>query len=630
MGDAATMVRFPLSLTPAGLVCNAFLSRIIVVNASVDNAKRDFVPACPIGLSTGRKSRRYGSLGRAAGRVRQRRSRSASLEISVTEGPKTTFDVLSATRNRAVLPALAAALRSSSASIRAEAIRAIVRRRDGDSHQLLLRQFEKFHADERAILCQAHGAMPHHMAGALKAAVLGGDAARRENACQIIALCRDYDLFPALVDAAERRQHPGTAAAVASLMRLADCLDAELAAWLADRADGKPLGRDPTFPRRHMLAALERSLANYARHECRELIDAFLLLAPSDNAMLQKILHDDPHPCHRPITDALATSTTPGMIARLARLLCDTDAPAAVLQTIAGRTDAEFLRALFAQLKRPVPLRVLHNMKRLNSVAWLEGNATPLLDLSGAAQAVAVELAAASGITAEALFKLLALMLEKGLAEARRASCQALAKFDRPEADDLVLRALNDPDDGVRAAAIRQLRARNLPDALKTLVSLLDNRSMEVRDAARSSLAEFNFVRYRAMFDLLDASAARITGQLVHKVDAAARDGLMEELTSPTVSSRLRGIEMALAMDAAQDVCDQLIALSRSENPALRREAVAALGRCAGAKVEVAIQSALKDSHQSVRDAAADAAAQLRSSGCAAPIHVAAVGGVAT
>jgi hypothetical protein len=142
---------------------------------------------------------------------------------------------------------------------------------------------------------------------------------------------------------------------------------------------------------------------------------------------------------------------------------------------------------------------------------------------------------------------------------------------------------------------------------------MLDSRSPEIRDAARSSLAEFNFARFRSMFDLLDESAARTTGVLVHKVDATARDCLIEELTSPCVASRLRAIEMAVAMEAAQEVCELLVDLSRHENAALRREAVSALAHCLGAKAENAIRMAADDAHQSVRDAAKGALDRIHS-----------------
>src|SRR5204862_2209801 len=135
---------------------------------------------------------------------------------------------------------------------------------------------------------------------------------------------------------------------------------------------------------------------------------------------------------------------------------------------------------------------------------WLEDHRERLLELDGRAQAVAVDLAISSGLRRDLLFDFLAFALHNGLAEARRASCQALAKCDSPQADQLIVATLGDPDAGVQAAAVRQLRARRIPNALQRLVALLDSRAPEVREAARSSLAEFNFTRYRTMFDLLD------------------------------------------------------------------------------------------------------------------------------
>jgi hypothetical protein len=103
---------------------------------------------------------------------------------------------------------------------------------------------------------------------------------------------------------------------------------------------------------------------------------------------------------------------------------------------------------------------------------------------------------------------------------------------------------------------------------------------------------------------LLDEKAVRTTGVLVHKVDLGVRDGLMQELRAPSMSSRLRGIEMAVAMDATQDVSDQLIELTRCDSVTLRQEAVAALGSCIGPRVLSALRLATQDISQSVRDAA--------------------------
>jgi HEAT repeat protein len=234
------------------------------------------------------------------------------------------------------------------------------------------------------------------------------------------------------------------------------------------------------------------------------------------------------------------------------------------------------------------------------------------LDLDGRAQAVAVDLAMASDVNRDALFEFLAFVLGNCLAEARRASCQALSKFDNAHADELVLSALNDPDAGVQAAAVRQLRSRRVPDALQRLVALLDSRLPEVRDAARSSLAEFNFTRYRTMFDLLDEHSAKTTGILVHKVDETAQQKLIEELASPSIATRLRAIEMALAMEAADDVRPQLIDLVGHESVTVRKEAVAALAYCHGDEVITTLTRAATDSNHDIAETAHLSLVQVR------------------
>ena len=147
--------------------------------------------------------------------------------------------------------------------------------------------------------------------------------------------------------------------------------------------------------------------------------------------------------------------------------------------------------------------------------------------------------------------------------------------------------------------------------ALERLVGLLDSRSTEVREAARSSLAEFNFTRFRTMFDLLDEHSARATGILVHKVDSSVPQKLAEDLAAPSITVKLRAIEMALAMDAADDVRQPLLELSRHENLTVRKEVIRALGHCRGNQVAVVLKSAALDHNHSIAEAAEQSLAEL-------------------
>jgi HEAT repeat protein len=516
------------------------------------------------------------------------------------DGLQLTEQALARARNRAVLPVLAIALESCSSAVRAAAIRASIRRLDSETHTQLIRQFHLLDAGDRAAVQDAHRSMPHHAARALKTAVLEGDTRLNANACDIIHLCRDLEQFKTLVRAVEKPGHRHADRAAATLLQLATELHDEILAW----AKGDRSVNDPSFLRHRLLSVLERSLNRRADRHRPELIEAFLLLAPTDSPALLSIMRDPSHPCHVTLQASLIANKSAAVMERLVAMLRDIEAPTAVLEAIARRTDKPFVDFLLHELKYPVELRALHNMKRLRSVIWLEANRDMLLDFDGRAQAVAVDLAVASRIDRVAQYELVAMILKRGLGEGRRMAAQALATFHRPEANELVMSALNDPDSAVQAAALRQLRQRRIPSALEILVSRLDSPVVEIRDAARSSLAEFNFVRYKAMFDLLDENALRTTGALVRRIDHSVPGKLIEEMTSPSISARQRGIEMAVAMGAVDDVRTTMIALAQHENASVRREAVAALAYAHGEDVVETLEAATTDSIRSVADAA--------------------------
>src|SRR5437868_3822916 len=106
-----------------------------------------------------------------------------------------TAEILASSRNRAVLELIRGGLVSSKPEVRVATIRAAVRRHENAIHTQLIRQFGVLGEADRLVLCEAHGTMPHHASPALKSVILEGDATLCANACQIIALSADADLF---------------------------------------------------------------------------------------------------------------------------------------------------------------------------------------------------------------------------------------------------------------------------------------------------------------------------------------------------------------------------------------------------------------------------------------------------
>src|SRR4029079_19504758 len=112
--------------------------------------------------------------------------------------------------------------------------------------------------------------------------------------------------------------------------------------------------------------------------------------------------------------------------------------------------------------------------------------------------------------------------------------------------------------------------------------------------------------------------APRTTGKLVRKVDETAQQKLIEELASPSIATKLRGIEMALAMDACDDIRHYMIDLVGHESVTVRKEAVAALAYCRGEDVIATLLRATSDSNHDIAETAQRSLAQVRSGAAAA------------
>jgi HEAT repeat protein len=516
-----------------------------------------------------------------------------------------TMYLLAHTRNQAAVPVLIAALASTRLDVRLGAIHGLAVRRNPDGHAQILARFPTFGERELAVLAESVIKSSHRMQSTLREVVLAEDVRLCESACRVILLGRVYQLLPALVEVAENHAHRHSAQAAATAVQLAGLLHQETLARPQDKTC------EPNFMRRQVLPALESSVVRYGTHQRLEVIDAFLLLVPPTNETLLKILSDPAHPCYRPVVNSLSSSALIPILELLTQLVHDTKTPGSALKIIAQRRDRKFLDYVLHNVGMPVSLRVLENLKRLTAVAWLGEARDVLLELDGKAQSAAIEIAKGGCVDRATSLSLLKFLLEHGQPEGRRASCDALAVFHDRYVDQLVIKTLSDSDPRVQAAAVRQLRHRRVPDAMERLVGLLDHPASEVRDAARSSLSEFNFARYRSAFDGMDGATRRKTGRLVHKVDLSSNERLIELLASPSPSIKRNALEMVLAMQAADEVFDELAQLVEDPDVAVRTEAVTVLGTCQRMDVLPLLRQAEGDPNLCVREAASRSIEQI-------------------
>jgi hypothetical protein len=427
----------------------------------------------------------------------------------VSQGLKTTFQLLARTDNDAAGRVLLAALDSPRPEIQEGALRAILRRPNGAGHREVLKRIDDFDDRWKGIVREHAG----RMAPALRDAIAGGDPDLCRKACLAVVWFRQYDLAPALLGALEGRDNQSADLLGRTLLDLVDALCSELGAPREDRT-----GRDPQLVRRHLVGSLELSVKRFVRHRRREVLEAFVVLVYRDNITLKQVLEDPHDSAFVAMMDLLAKSPHPSVIGLLLSFLEDPHAPSAVLSVISRRRDVPFVDCLLQRTGRQASSIMAQNLRRMESIAWVRAESGLIDQLDDLAQHAAVRLVMTSGVPRPQVLALVESMLLRGKPGGRRAAAEALGEFHGAEANQLVLQALGDEDPEVQARAVKQLRGRGIPGAMTRLIESLDSPHAAVRRAARESLTEFSFERFVANFDFLDDDVRRGTGVLVRKV----------------------------------------------------------------------------------------------------------------
>jgi HEAT repeat protein len=301
------------------------------------------------------------------------------------------------------------------------------------------------------------------------------------------------------------------------------------------------------------------------------------------------------------LVETLAKSERKGVIRLLLSFLDDPHVPGSALAVIAGRSDLKFVQYLLKKIGHEPSPAVAQNLKRIESVAWLRSGESLWQQLDDAAQHAAVRLVMASGIPRLQAFAVIEKVLLHGKIGGRREAARALVEFNGAEANTLALKALEDRDPQVQANIVLQLRNRGIPGVLPGLVELVDSPHAVVRKAARESLAEFSFRRFLGAFDMLDDDVRESTGLLVKKIDPQTVPLLREEMRSLVRTRRIRALTIARLINVVEPLEETILQLLEDGDHMVRVEATAALGRSGTAASQQALQHALSDSSEIVR-----------------------------
>jgi hypothetical protein len=507
----------------------------------------------------------------------------------------TTFRTLSETDSPSASRLLVAGLDHSWPAIHREALIGLLQRRSSASQREILLRWPELWGRWQRVLYEHR----ERMSKAVRDAVVGTDPQMCVLGCEAAVCLEHYDLLPSLLTALQTPAPTCADTVAATVLRLADQLYDELA-LPKERARR----RNPQLIREHLLHSLETGLQRYSRHQRREVVEAFLVLAGRDNVALRLILQNPHHSEFQVVVDLLSQSVRSGVVRLLLSFLDDPQPSLTALNVLANRCDVHFVRLLLRKIGREQSPVMRQNLRRLSSIAWLKTSQAMLEQLDDDGQLALVRLVMAIHIPREEAFAILQCVLQHGRPGGRCAAAEALAEFSGEEANQAAIRALEDPDPAVQAAVLVQLRARRISGALPRLVDMLENPHEVVRQAVRKSLEEFTFPRYLAAFDLLDDDVRQSTGALVRKVDPQTVPLVQAELRSLVRQRRLRGLLIARTIDAVGELETTIAAMLHDEDHVIRAEAALALASSQTLASRQALEEALHDRSQTVQEAA--------------------------
>ncbi len=515
----------------------------------------------------------------------------------MSNGLTTTFELLTKTKNEAVTSLLVPALDCADTAVQEAALGAILDRHNVPGQREIIKRLHTINDRWKDILQEKYS----RMTAVLRDAVLSSDHQLCVNGCQAALWFLEYDLMPALINAAEDEAHPNKELAAETLLKLAELLYDEL----AQPRDGKNR-RDPNLVREHVISALDKSVQRFSKHRRHEVLEAFLLLVNRENSTLKQVLHEPHHPTFVPMVDLLARSPRSGVMRLLLSFLDDPKAPSVGLSALAKRADPKFVEYLLKKVGFEPSATAAMNIKRIDSIAWLKPDHDLIRTLDDAGQHSAVQLAVRSSMNRQDVYQIIERLLISGKVGGRRAAAESLAQFNGAQSNALALRALKDSDPLVQAHIALQLRPRGIPGALTKLVDLMESPFEPVRQAVRQGLEEFTFKKLLQTFDLLDDEHRRTTCELVAKVDPLVGEQLAAELKTPSRTRRLRALAMATAMQNVYKVELETISLLTDDDYVIRTQAAKALSLCDSEAACIALREAFFDRSMIVQESAED------------------------
>ena len=407
------------------------------------------------------------------------------------------------------------------------------------------------------------------MASALRSAILSQDPRLNRNAFRIILSRQYFEILPTLLRI---------------LIESGDDLDADspvpevidqLSLQYVQALDG---GRQRRYLRETVLPTILRALSplllGFHRDDPPLIPMLFLRLypfLPVEYLDTAKILRNSSLPVYRVLQQILLSGDIPTACDFIRYCFNNPDSPPLAQIAFSQRMDVPFLERIFESLDESVSPDFMDNLKRMQSIEWLDKLRVVLDQLEDTSQKGLVTIIRFAHLTTERRQSLLMEIFRYGKPAGRLAALNLLTLSSGKQIDQLVWQACDDNDPGVQSAALKQLRHRELPDASIKILQLADSPHALVRETVQSLMPDFRLDRFLDTFDQMSEEQRSMTFKLIKKIDPNLNEQIRRQLLLGEPIQQAKSLLCIEYGEMVPNFEDELCTiLMRAETPAMR------------------------------------------------------------
>ena len=437
-----------------------------------------------------------------------------------------TIRVLSSSKGKAASHALHIAVSSSEPQLSLLASREVLVSNNTGGMFELVKNYDHLTPEQHCLLANN----VEKLGPPIRMALLNESPKAQDNAIAVIKELRPYSVVPLLLHHIELGGPPRHLGIVQwAITYLVDYLFQEFRGMVPQKAYYG-------YTLLEISDALDRGFASWRRHERAIFIDVFFQLSERFADMsgeLRSLLSNPNHPAHDPLVRKLAESQAPQVMRFLIRQFESGITPQSLLLIAARRTDRAFVRMLLETVGYNPTATMRDNLSHIRRFECLSDLRHTLEDFDPGCHRFLVALVRFSGMKNHDKSTIYETVLRHGSQAGQTAVIHAVRQILTPDGDRLVLLATESEHPEVQAAALSQLRSRNIPGASSRLLRFIDTPHPEVRKVIAEQLTEFRMERLLQSFDALSEEQRNYMLRVINKIDSQREETITRELENP-------------------------------------------------------------------------------------------------